>query len=237
MEQNHWWLSPTVWLLLTFALLPALVWFADHEASTWRARLWLPQFIEEPSRHTPRHSQGTFLPPELTADLTLTAADNPILLTHTTRVPAGLRLTLQPGVSIFAHEFATLVIDGQLESQGTKAQPVHAVSNEMNPANRVWGGIIFQAGSTGSLDYTIINAGSPAISCLAGSTVNVAHARFEAGSVGVYAATPACRLSDSTIYGSRDGVVAVNVEPALSAVVMRVTRDMIRRVPVAESNW
>ena len=121
---------PTIILALALLLVPVAIWFESAEADTWQARLLLPKLALEPDRHTPRLSSGTFLPPEIRQDLTLTPQDNPIIIAKTSRILPGVTVTIQPGTRIFAHEFSSLLIEGTLSSNGTAQKPVTFTSNE-----------------------------------------------------------------------------------------------------------
>src|SRR5688500_8234447 len=106
-------LSTTI-LLATLVLLP-LAALAEHgNSKVWAERLIWPDLAEEPDRHTPRYIDGTILPPRITGTHVFTPADNPVVLTGTTRLEAGGSVTLEAGTLVVAHEFALLEVAGTI---------------------------------------------------------------------------------------------------------------------------
>lgn len=162
------------WLLsLALLLIPLGIWFALEEPQVWQERLVIPRFDNESNRHTPLHVQGTFLPPVIAKNQILTAADNPVILAKTVRVPTGVTLTIEAGAHVYAHEYALLDIQGELKIKGTAEQPVRFSSNEQHPDNQIWGGIIFEPGSRGIIIQARFKAAYPTIACLPGSQVTI----------------------------------------------------------------
>lgn len=196
--------------------LPFLMWSERAAGTTWVERLVIPHIEETPDRHTPRFSQGTYLPPVVTRDTTLNATQNPILVAHTTRIPAGVTLTVTPGVQFYFHEFATLVVEGELMLGGTDESPITLSSNELHPANQLWNGIIFMPGSSAGITGTTIQQATPAISCLPSSHVRIGKSRLVQATTGVFTKSSDCHITDSTIQASQYGVIAVDVEPVLT---------------------
>lgn len=133
----------------------------------------MPRFEAEPNRHTPLFTTGTFLPPVIAADRTLTPANNPVIIAKTVRVPPNVTLTIQPGTRLVAHEYARLEVQGQLRVVGTAQAPVKFSSNERHPENQMWAGIVFEAGGRGLIRQARLKAASPAVSCLVGSAVTL----------------------------------------------------------------
>lgn len=185
---------------LILGLLPVFFLIEQLYANAWHDRAALPDIVPVLHLHTPVVTSGVFLPPVITHDRSFTKHEV-LILTGTTRIPAGVTLTLGPGVQVYAHEFAALTIEGSLIIEGTPAQPVVFTTNEAHPANQMWSGLMFMAGSHGHLAYTTIRLASPAVSCLPHSMVTVAHSRLLGGSLGVFAAIDACHISDSHITG------------------------------------
>lgn len=188
---------------LILGLLPLFFLVERYAGTTWQGRLALSEIVPLVNRHTPVVTSGVFLPPVIRHDLALTDQRTPVLLTGLTRIPAGVTVTLGPGVQVYAHEFAAITIEGSLIIEGTPAQPVVFTTNEAHPANQLWGGLLFMSGSHGNLTNTTIRLASPAVSCLPHSVVTVAHSRLLGGSLGVFAAADACQISDSHITGRK----------------------------------
>jgi hypothetical protein len=222
--------SAATWLISLILILSPGLMFMQRAANTaWAERLALPQLVAGPHRHTPRYFSGTFLPPVITKDTTLTAAHNPVILPHTTHVASGATLILEPGVEIWAHEFAALTIEGVLISRGTNEQPVRFESNELHPDNQFWGGLIFEPGSVGTVTYTRLTNASPGVSCLADSRVAITDTTILNSSVGVYTASPTCTLTRGNLRGVRVGVAAQGVEPAITDTVISARTEAIHK--------
>lgn len=206
-------------LLLTLGLLavPLLIQVEREAPHTWQQRLILPLFEEEVARHTPRHVTGTFLPATIATSRTLTAADNPIIVTGPTRIAPGAVLTLAPGTQLFFHEFGSLVVAGDLVATGTAGQPISFLTNEQHPLNQVWGGITFTGKSVSRLAHVRIEDASPGISCLAGSRLHAQGVTILRGSMGIFTQSTTCQFIDTIVNGARDGIVARGVPvPALA---------------------
>lgn len=215
-------------VVLMLAAVPFIAWIERVEPTVWTTRLLLPFFESEPSRHTPLHAIGTFLPPIINADTLLTPADNPVILTTTTRVLPGTTLTLTAGTTIVAHEFAQLIIDGTLHIKGKPTAPVTLTTNEAHESNRTWGGILFNAQSTGMIQYATIHYGSPGISCLQESKVSITNTTITTGSAGIFVASNQCSVRNSTILSVQEGIIGIHLEPQISD-----TRISAQRTEVA----
>jgi parallel beta-helix repeat protein len=76
----------------------------------------------------------------LTEDTTLFTSASPYVITEDIVVPAGLTLTIQPGVTLqFARDHALRVEGGRLLAAGTAARPIVFTRRESD----YWGGILF----------------------------------------------------------------------------------------------
>lgn len=209
--------SPTIALLgLAFMLVPLAAFWEDSAALVWTDRLYQPSYADEASRHTPRETQGTFLPPTISASITYTAADNPLILARTTTIPPGILVTLAPGTRIVAHEFATLTVHGQLVAAGTKQDPIVFTTNEVHDDNKNWNGLFISDAGHASLTHTRLEYASPAVSCLQNSTLQAANLHTRFGLVGIYATSPACTLVNSRLQALHYGIVARGVKPLIT---------------------
>ncbi|MBI3111012.1 MAG: right-handed parallel beta-helix repeat-containing protein, partial [Ignavibacteriales bacterium] len=79
--------------------------------------------------------------------------DGAITISGNTTVSAGVTLTIKPGANITVAPNACLIVDGNLVVEGTSSQPV--VMNRSGSSG-VWGGIIFNSGSSGTVSYATI---------------------------------------------------------------------------------
>ena len=71
-------------------------------------------------------------------------------------IPAGITLTVEPGVKLMAN--SKLFVDGDLQAIGTAQQPV-IFTSIADSAPGEWSGLMFRGG-TGSLSHTIVRYGS-----------------------------------------------------------------------------
>lgn len=183
---------PAIWLSLALLATPALFWLQQTASTTLNQRLWLPQLIAPVDRHTPLYTNGTYLPPTISTDYTLPASASPLLLANTTRVAPGATLTLAAGTKLYASEFATLIVDGELNTPGTANQPIIFSTNEQHAANQLWNGLVFNSGSTGQLTHTTIEFAAPAVTCLKNSHVTSTYTRLKNTKVPIFSKAPQC---------------------------------------------
>lgn len=222
-------------LVAALLLLPIAIWAESTDGKTWQNRLYLPILEPEPNRHTPIHTTGTFLPPTINRNIKLGPQDNPILLTTTTRIPAHITVTVSAGTTIYAHEFAQLIVDGKLIIRGTATKPVQLTTNEEHPLNQTWSGISVTASGQATIKHAAIRHASPAISCLPGSTAVITDVLIEVGSLGVFLASNTCQVSNTIIRGVRDGIVAVDVSPQLTNTSITAKFNEVRKINVTGS--
>ncbi len=113
---------------------------------------------------------------------------SPYRLTGSVTIPAGVIVTVRPGVQVIAQGSYSITVQGRLRAFGTQYRP--AVFKSTTPTTPgSWGGIYFAPGSVGWFAYTAFWAGG---SCV---TVNGAWAKFER-----------CWF----LYAAQDGLVAYN---------------------------
>lgn len=218
--------SALVVAVLLVVAVPVAVWL-QQQGNVWTDRLWLPNLLNEPPRHSLLYTNGTFLPPVITKDTHLTPADGPVLLPNHTQIPAGVTLIIEPGTNIYVHEFAQLEVTGTMRARGTATAPITFSSNEQNPVNQTWGGIIFLPGSHGELTYTTLHDGSPNISCLTTAQVMIIQSLLEGGSVGFYTTAPRCQLQNSRIQGARTGIVTLpGLNPTVQTTIAAIKKNI-----------
>lgn len=201
-------LTPTGLLIVALVVIPVAIVFERAEPRTWQERLAMAHFQTEPNRHTPLHAQGTFLPPVIPPHLTLTAHDNPVILAGRSEVPRGHSLTLEPGVTVFAHEFAELKVFGQLTVNGTSPSPVTLTSNERHPQNQIWNGVIVAEGGTATLTHIRFHFASPALTCLPGSNAHLSNSEIRNALIGIFTNSPNCHSVSNRIEAIRDPIVS-----------------------------
>lgn len=80
--------------------------------------------------------------------------NNPHYLTGDVTVPAGMTLTLRPGVVVQGYDHTRIRVDGHLEAAGTAVQPITLTSfADSGPGE--WEGLYFDGG-TGLLDHVTV---------------------------------------------------------------------------------
>ncbi len=106
---------------------------------------------------------------------TLLDAARPYQILDSLVVAAGAKLTLKPGVRLYFHPGAELIVHGTLEAQGTLEQPVQLRGDRLGymfseqPYDRIpgqWGGVTFTRDSYDNhLNFCDIHSGSYGIRC------------------------------------------------------------------------
>ncbi|MFH1354235.1 MAG: hypothetical protein ABIH36_03010 [bacterium] len=202
-------------LVCALILLPLIAWSEARDLKSWNNRLVIPYLTSQPDRHTQKHTAGTTLPPVINEDLILTPANNPVLLTATTRINAGATLSLSPGTAIYAHEFSGIIIEGKLVAQGLKDEPILFTSNELHPLNQTWNGLIVTGEGQATITHAIFHYASPALTCLADSNTTLNSSYITDASLGIFTDSSACHIKDSRINSIRDGIISIGLEPQI----------------------
>ncbi len=97
----------------------------------------------------------TSLSGTLGADATLDITGSPYVVSADFDVPAGINLTIDPGVQIFIDGiFTEFRVYGNLDANGTLGAPIRIQSIEGSGA----GSVLFLAGSTGELDHVTFDS-------------------------------------------------------------------------------
>lgn len=205
----------TTLFIVALMLLPAASVFESQAFSTWNKRLAIPEFESRPNRHTPKYFVGTFLPSKIYKDTTLSADNNPIIITSKTDVQTGITLTLEPGTLLYANENAGLSISGHLIAKGTQNKPIRFSSNEEHPLNQTWLGISVVSNGIATIEHIIIEDASPAISCLAESHASVSSSKITKTVMGAFIASHNCSIINTVIRSLQDGIIVIDANPTL----------------------
>jgi hypothetical protein len=216
-------------LALLLLLIPGLVWLERTHPQLLSQRLYLPDFFPVVDKHTPRHATGTLLPPTITTPLTLGPEHHPIILTGTTTIEPGGHLTLLPGSALYAHEFSTLIIHGQLSFTGTKDAAILLTTNELHSLNQVWNGLIFTPSAKAQITHTTLQYAYPGFTCEPNSSASLSNLFIEYTNLAGFIASSNCSLANSRLRSFRDGLTIINAQPALENNIFHVKRDEIRR--------
>ncbi len=136
--------------------------------------------------HTPVHETGFVIPHTIDHALTIGPDQGTIILQDTVTISLSGSLTILPGTTIFAHEYAAIRVQGRLDAVGTRAEPVQFLSNERNEQNKHWSGILYEQGSGGSIQQAIFHHASPSVSCQAGADVFLGENTYQFGNKNVH---------------------------------------------------
>ena len=209
---------------------PLAVWAEHTYPHQWQDRLLWADFFPEPDRHTPVTVNGTFLPSIIQGDTTYTANDSPLLLVGETTVAPGATLRLEPGVHIYAHEYASILVEGSILLTGTPQDPILLTTNEAHLENQVWGGVVLTPSSTAQVSHAKFMYASPAVSCMAGSRAAIANTDILFGNSGIFTNSPDCAISNSTIMNSRTGITSINAAVQSTNTAIRASIADIKQV-------
>ena len=76
-------------------------------------------------------------------DTTWAASDSPIEILEETSLAAGVRLTVEPGVTVVLAEGVDLVVEGELVARGTIDEPITFTGAPGEPDAAWWGSVVF----------------------------------------------------------------------------------------------
>ena len=152
-------------------------------------------------------------------------ADSPHTLSGTVTVPEGMTLTIEPGVTVQADDAIPLIVEGELQAEGTSSDPILFTALNHTHDDYRWGGIGINGGSatmsyvtvdfTGA--YNIVTATifestfRAALSALNGTltldhvTLNDSIAEYSRVDTGVMIKNSSVTMTDSTISHIGDG--------------------------------
>lgn len=204
--------------------------FEDQALPTWNSRLVIPSFVSEPNLHTPKHFVGTFLPPVIKKNLTLSAEDNPVLLTTETHIASGITLTLNPGTHLLVSENVSLLVSGSFIVKGSENMPVVISSNEEHPQNQMWLGISVESGGVTTIEHAVIEDASPAVSCLKGSSTKITNTEIRRGTLGIFQEDVNCIIENSFINGALNGIVSTDATPQITNTTIHTAGEDLQEI-------
>jgi len=157
--------------------------------------------------------EGNFLPVLITEDMTLTA-DSPYIATHA-YVKPGVTLTIEPGAILTFGSSMGLVVDGDLQVNGTQDSPVTFISE----TDVQWSGIAINDGTTDAvIEWAIIENAETAIEVKAGSNnTQISHTVVRNNQNGIVFSGTDGAISNNTISDNENGIVVVNASPQISS--------------------
>ncbi len=140
----------------------------------------------KPSFHTPAFPSGHSIPIHITGQLRVGPAMGIIILGGTTTIEKNSELIIEPGTTIAANEYASLIVQGALRAEGTTDQPIRFISNELREENRTWSGLLFVGESSGIISNAIFHHASPSISCETKADVSITETIFSLGNLATF---------------------------------------------------
>ncbi len=167
----------------------------------------------------------------ITSDTLWKALDGPFIVTCEVVVPAGVTLTLEPGVVVKFNSLLGIQVLGSLVAQGTESRGILFTSNRSRLRRGDWDGIGIGSGGTAVLDWTTVEyGGAPAgpwdanVQVAQGGSLTLRHSIVRSSDeYGLWAANGQAIVEDS-LFADHDNV-AVYVQTNAPANLTRVVRN------------
>jgi hypothetical protein len=221
--------TSTLLFTVVLIVLPSLIFWGERAYDeVWKQPLLLKPTVSDPPIDTVLEQSGTFIPATISTSITYTATDSPLIITEPTTIPTAVTVTIEPGVDIVVNEFASLDVFGTLLLSGTAAKPIQLRTNQANPDQQTWAGILAHPGGVLHVSHATITDASPGISCLKDSTAAVSNVDIAATLVGIYIESDNCRMTDSRIRATEDGIVAVGIKPSITNTTISAGQEEVR---------
>src|SRR5213594_4971510 len=170
-------------------------------------------------------SATTYVRGVYTADVTWGVADTLYIATGAVTIRAPRTLTIMPGTTVKFDPGVHLFVDGQLKADGTPAKPITFAANTSSLTP--WGGIQFNASSSGSVSWSTFDRVDRALTAIDSSPDVTRNTVLQAGvgfafvrsssfvysntiqratNVGVYANTSDVQIAYNSINGTAVGI-------------------------------
>ncbi len=140
----------------------------------------------KPNFHTPAFSSGQYVPTHITGEMRLGPTLGVVILAGISTVEPSGTLVIEPGTTIAANEYASLIVQGTVRAEGTIQEPIRFISNELREENRTWSGILFTDGSNGTIRNAVFHHASPGVSCEVTTDVSITDTVFSLGNLAVF---------------------------------------------------
>lgn len=140
----------------------------------------------KPNFHTPAFPGGHYLPTHITGKIHIGPDTGVIILGGTTTIKKNSELIIEPGTTIAANEYASLIVQGSLFAEGSTSNPIRFISNELREENRNWSGILFTNESNGTIRNALFHHASPGVSCETKSDASITDTIFSLGNLAVF---------------------------------------------------
>src|SRR5438445_1480027 len=141
-----------------------------------------------------------------TTDVTWGVADTVYIATGAVTIRAPRTLTIMPGTTVKFDPGVHLFVDGQLKADGTPAKPITFAANTSSLTP--WGGIQFNASSSGSVSWSTFDRVDRAISATDSSPDIISNKVIQAGAGFVFLRSSSYVSSNTIIRATSVGVYA-----------------------------
>ncbi|MDP3148260.1 MAG: C25 family cysteine peptidase [Ignavibacteria bacterium] len=130
-------------------------------------------------------------------------------------INSGVTLTVQPGVNLTFASGASLIVNGTLNAAGTSTDKI---TFDRSGASGTWNGIVFNSGSSGSIDYCNISHATTGITC-SSTLPMIRHNTITNNTTGISVSnvgTPSNEISYNTIQSNTNrGINLVSTSPKI----------------------
>src|SRR5881409_2744352 len=154
----------------------------------------------------PTVSATTYVRGVYTTDVTWGVADTLYIATGAVTIRAPWTLTIMPGTTVRFDPGVHLFVDGQLKADGTLAKPITFAANTSSLTP--WGGIQFNASSSGSVSWSTFDRVDRAISATDSSPDIISNKVIQAGAGFVFLRSSSYVSSNTIIRATSVGVYA-----------------------------
>src|SRR5947209_1220628 len=154
----------------------------------------------------PAVSATTYVRGVYTADVTWGVADTLYIATGAVTIRAPWTLTIMPGTTVRFDPGVHLFVDGQLKADGTPAKPITFAANTSSLTP--WGGIQFNASSSGSVSWSTFDRVDRAISATDSSPDIISNKIIQAGAGFVFLRSSSYVSSNTILRATNVGVYA-----------------------------
>src|SRR5881296_3438548 len=154
----------------------------------------------------PTVSATTYVRGVYTTDVTWGVADTLYIATGAVTIRAPRTLTIMPGTTVKFDPGVHLFVDGQLKADGTPAKPITFAANTSSLTP--WGGIQFNASSSGSVSWSTFDRVDRAISATDSSPDIISNKVIQAGAGFVFLRSSSYVSSNTIIRATSVGVYA-----------------------------
>src|SRR2546426_540975 len=154
----------------------------------------------------PTVSATTYVRGVYTTDVTWGVADTVYIATGAVTIRAPWTLTIVPGTTVKFDPGVHLFVDGQLKADGTSAKPITFAANTSSLTP--WGGIQFNASSSGSVSWSTFDRVDRAISATDSSPDIISNKVIQAGAGFVFLRSSSYISSNTIVRATNVGVYA-----------------------------